>query len=69
MEQHRLSNLATICIEGSYGNQVIVNSIDKMIDIFGQRHGRKNFFFQYILDDFETVDRIKYENFLFELFF
>ena len=63
MEQHRLSSLANICIERTYGKQVIVNSIDKMIDIFGQRHGRKNFFFQYVLDDIETVDRIKYANF------
>ena len=30
--------------------------MDKMIDIFGQRHGRKNFFFQYVLDNIETVD-------------
>ena len=63
MEQHRLNSLAIICIERTYGNQVIVNSIDKMIDIFGQRHERKNFFFQYVLDDIETVDRIKYANF------
>ena len=34
-----------------------------MTDIFGQRHGRNNFFFQHVLDDFETVDRIKYANF------
>ena len=34
-----------------------------MIDIFGQLHGRKNFFFQYVLGDIETVDRIKYANF------
>ena len=34
-----------------------------MIDIFGQRHARKNFFVQYILDDIETVDRIEYANF------
>ena len=34
-----------------------------MTDIFGQRHGRKNFFFQHVLDDIETVDRIKYANF------
>ena len=59
----RLNSLAIICIERDYGNQVIVNSIDKMIDIFGQRQGRKTFFFQYVLDDIETVDRIKYANF------
>ena len=29
-----------------------------MTDIFEQRHGRKNFFFQHVLDDIETVDRI-----------
>ena len=63
MEQHRLNSLAIICIERTYGNQVIVNSIDKMTDIFGQRHGRKNFFFQHVLDGIETVDRIKYANF------
>ena len=59
MEQHRLNSLAIICIAHTYGNQAIV----KMIDIFGQRHGRKNFFFQYVLDDIETFDRIKYANF------
>ena len=45
MGQRRLNSLAIICIERAYGNQVIVNNMDKMIDIFGQRHGRKNFFF------------------------
>ena len=63
MEQHRLNSLTIICIERTYGSQVIVNSTDKMIDIFGQRHGRKNFFFQYVSDDIETVDRIKFANF------
>ena len=62
MEKHRLNSLAIICIERTYGNQVIVNSIGKMIDIFAQRR-RKNFFFQYVLDDIETVDRIKYANY------
>ena len=62
MEKHRLNSLAVTCIERTYGNQVIVNSIGKMIDIFAQRR-RKNFFFQYVLDDIETVDRIKYANF------
>ena len=63
MGQHRLNSLAIICIEGAYGNQVIVNSMDKMTDIFGQRHGRKNFFFEYVIDKIETVDRNKYANF------
>ena len=69
MEKHRLNSLAIICIERTYGNQVIVNSLDKMTDIFGQRHGRKNFFFQHVLDDVETVDRIKYANFQLSYFF
>ena len=62
MEQHRLNSLAIICIERTYGNQVIVNRKDKMIDIFGQRYGSKTFFFQYVLDYIETADRIKYAN-------
>ena len=63
MGQHRLNSLAIICIGRAYGNQVIANSMDKMTDIFGQRHGRKNFFFEYISDNIETVDGIKYANF------
>ena len=35
MGQHKLDSLAIICIERAYGDQVIVNSIDKT-DIFGQ---------------------------------
>ena len=61
--QHRLNSLDIMYSERAYGNQVIVNSMDKMTDIFGQRHGRKNFFFSCVLDNFETVDRIKYANF------
>ncbi|XP_078368944.1 zinc finger MYM-type protein 1-like isoform X2 [Oculina patagonica] len=45
MGQNRLNNLAIVCIERCYGNQVIVNSMDRIINTFGQRHGRKNFFF------------------------
>ena len=62
-KHHGLNSLAIICFERTYGNQVIVNSIDKMTDIFGLRHGRKNFFFQHVLGHIETVDRIKYANF------
>ena len=40
MGQHTLNSLAINCIECTY-----VNRMDKVIDIFGQRHGRKNFFF------------------------
>ena len=45
MGQNRLNSLAIVCIERSYGNKVIVNSMNKIINTFGQRHGRKNFFF------------------------
>lgn len=58
MGQHRLSSLAIICIERAYGNQVMVNSMDKMINIFGQRHRRKNY-----LANIETVAIIKYAKF------
>ena len=44
MGQNRLNSLAIVCIERSYG-KAIVNSMDKIINTFGQRHGRKNFFF------------------------
>ena len=58
MAQHRLNSLAIIYIERAYGNQVIVNSMDKIFDIFLQHHGRKNFFFEHVLDNVENVDRI-----------
>ena len=58
MGQHRLNSLAIIYIEHAYGNQVIVNSMDKIFDIFLQHHGRKNFFFEHGLDNVENVDRI-----------
>ena len=45
MGQNRLNSLAVVSIERSYGNQVIVNSMNKIINTFGQRHGRKKFFF------------------------
>ena len=45
MGQNRLNSLAIVCIERSYGNKVIVNSMNKIINTFGQRHGRKNFSF------------------------
>ena len=58
MGQHRLNSLAIIYIEHAYGNLVIVNSMDKIFDIFLQHHGRKNFFFEHGLDNVENVDRI-----------
>ncbi|XP_068692643.1 zinc finger MYM-type protein 1-like [Montipora foliosa] len=45
MGQSRLNSLAIISIERAYGNRVIVDSIDKIIDTFGQRHGRTSYFF------------------------
>ena len=45
MGQSRLNSLAIISIERAYGNRVIVDSIDKIIDTFGQRHGRRSYFF------------------------
>ena len=41
----RRGSLAFIRIERAYGNEVVVSNMDKMIDIFGQRHGRKDLFF------------------------
>ena len=32
-------SLTTVCVQRSYGNKVIVDSMDKIINIFGQRHG------------------------------
>ena len=36
MGQRRLNSLGIIRVERAYGNQVIVNCMDKMINIFGQ---------------------------------
>ncbi|CAH3178910.1 unnamed protein product [Porites lobata] len=49
MGQSRLNSLAIISIERAYGNRVIVDSIDKIIDTFGQRHGRRSYFFNKVL--------------------
>ena len=58
MGQNRLSSLGIVCIERSYGNKVIVNSMDKITNIFGQRHGRprKNFFF--FINNFLILTRL-----------
>ena len=44
MGQNRLSSLAMVCIERSYDNDVIINSMDKVKNIFGQRQGKKKLF-------------------------
>ena len=36
---NRLGSVATVCVQRSYGNKVIVDGMDKIINIFGQRHG------------------------------
>ena len=38
-----------MCIERFYGTQVIANSIDKIINIFGQRFGKRTFSFNKFL--------------------
>ena len=44
--RNRLGSLATVCVQRSYRCMSIVNSMDKIINIFGQRHGSgKTFFF------------------------
>ena len=44
--QNRLNSLAIVCIEYSYGNKVIINSMDKIINIFSDRATEgKTFFF------------------------
>ena len=37
--RNRLGSLTTVCVQRSYGNKVIVDSMDKIINIFGQGHG------------------------------
>ena len=37
--RNRLGSLATVCVQRSYGNEVIVDSMDKIINIFEQRYG------------------------------
>ena len=37
--RNRLGSLTTVCVQRSYGNKVFVDSMDKIINIFGQRHG------------------------------
>ena len=45
MGQRSVNSLAIICIERAYGKEDIASNMDKMFDILGQRHGRKDFFF------------------------
>ena len=36
---NRLGSVATVCVQRSFGNKVIVDGMDKIINIFGHRHG------------------------------
>ena len=45
MGQDRLHDLAIINVERAYTNEVIDNYMDKIIDTFGERKGRKSLFF------------------------
>ena len=45
MGQDRLHDLAIINVERAYTNEVINNYMDKIIDTFGERKGRKSLFF------------------------
>ena len=44
-KQSRLNNLAVLYIERAYCNKFVKNKIDKVIDTFGSRSGRKQYFF------------------------
>ena len=45
MGQHRLTNLVLLHIERLYTNQVLADSMDRIIDSFGQRHQRDSYLF------------------------
>ena len=43
--QERLSSLALLHIETEYVNRVLIEDMDAMIDLFGERKGRSTYFF------------------------
>ena len=45
MGQERLTNLALLCIERIYGNEVLKNDIEKIIDKFAETKNRAQYFF------------------------
>ena len=45
MGQKRLNSIALINVEIAYANSTLKNDMEKIIDIFGQRHNRKSYFF------------------------
>ena len=45
MVQDRLSSLAILHIEREFTNKVLQEDMDRMIDTFGERSGRKSYFF------------------------
>ena len=44
MGQQRVSNITFLNIERAYANSVVNNNVDRIIDIFGSRNGRDNYF-------------------------
>ena len=45
MGQGRLTNLALLCIERIYGNEVLKNDIEKVIDTLAETKNRAQYFF------------------------
>ena len=45
MGQKRLNSIALIKVERAYANSALKNDMEKIIDIFGQRHNRQSYFF------------------------
>ena len=45
MGQKRLNSTALINVERAYANSALKNDMEKIIDIFGQRHNRQSYFF------------------------
>ena len=44
MGQQRVSKIALINAEGEYANSVVSSDIECIIDIFGSRNGKDNYF-------------------------
>ena len=45
MGQKRLNSISLINVERAYANSALKNDMEKIIDIFGQRHNRQSYFF------------------------
>ena len=63
MSQDRLSSLAVLHIEREYVNRVLLEDMDRMINVFGERSGRNVLFFQFqVFNDKITVMLINIEH-------